>query len=110
MEEEVKSLFKLAYYPIMYANQRLNGGDFLSVAIPLMDAMKERTSDEIVLKKAARIIVLEFNDLLSPKMSVQEIDNLIQLVYKPGTMTRAVAKQISDEFIRTHSSSQSLQK
>lgn len=32
MEEEVKMLFQLAYHPVMYANQRLNGGDFLSVS------------------------------------------------------------------------------
>lgn len=51
MEEEVKMLFQLAYHPVMYANQRLNGGDFLSVSIPLMDALREQTDDEDKLKK-----------------------------------------------------------
>lgn len=51
MEEEVKILFQLAYHPVMYANQRLNGGDFLSVAIPLMDALREQIDDEAKLKK-----------------------------------------------------------
>lgn len=48
MEENVKMLFQLAYHPVMYANQRLNGGDFLSVAIPLMDALREKTDDEAI--------------------------------------------------------------
>ena len=61
MEEEVKMLFQLAYHPVMYANQRLNGGDFLSVSIPLMDALREQTDDEDKLKKAAHIMVAEFN-------------------------------------------------
>lgn len=42
MEEEVKMLFQLAYYPVMYANQRLNGGDFLNVAIPLMMLLENK--------------------------------------------------------------------
>lgn len=50
MEEEVKMLFQLAYHPVMYTNQRLNGGDFLSVAIPLMDVLREQIDDEAKLK------------------------------------------------------------
>lgn len=102
MEEEVKMLFQLAYHPVMYANQRLNGGDFLSVAIPLMDALREQTDDEDKLKKAAHIMVLEFNSLLNPKMDVHQIDDLINTIYKSGVMTRAIAKQIADEFARRH--------
>ncbi|WP_304317520.1 hypothetical protein [Phocaeicola plebeius] len=102
MEEEVKMLFQLAYYPVMYANQRLNGGDFLSVAIPLMDALREQIDDEAKLKKAARIMVLEFNSMLNPQMDVHQINDLINTIYKPGAMTRALAKQIADEFTRRH--------
>lgn len=102
MEEEVKMLFQLAYYPVMYANQRLNGGDFLSVAIPLMDALREQIDDEAKLKKAARIMVLEFNSMLNPQMDVHQINDLINTIYKPGVMTRALAKQIADEFTRRH--------
>lgn len=102
MEEEVKMLFQLAYYPVMYANQRLNGGDFLSVAIPLMDTLREQIDDEAKLKKAARIMVLEFNSMLNPQMDVHQINDLINTIYKPGAMTRALAKQIADEFTRRH--------
>lgn len=102
MEEEVKMLFQLAYDPVMYANQRLNGGDFLSVAIPLMDALREQIDDEAKLKKAARIMVLEFNSMLNPQMDVHQINDLINTIYKPGAMTRALAKQIADEFTRRH--------
>lgn len=102
MEEEIKTLFQMAYFPIMHANQRLNGGDFLSVAIPLIDAIRARTNDEVKVKKAARIIVLEFNNMLNPKMDVQQIDEIINTIYKPGVMTRAIAKQIADEFVRRH--------
>lgn len=102
MEEEVKMLFELAYYPVMYANQRLNGGDFLSVAIPLMDTLREQIDDETMLKKAARIMVLEFNSMLNPQMDVHQINDLINTIYKPGAMTRAIAKHIADEFVRKH--------
>lgn len=95
-------LFQLAYHPVMYANHRLNGGDFLSVAIPLMDALRGQIDDEAKLKKAARIMVLEFNSMLNPKMDVHQIDNLVNTIYKPGAMTRAMAKQIADEFVRRH--------
>lgn len=102
MNQEIKTLFMMAYYPIMYANNRLNGGDFLSVAIPIMDDIKQRLSDEKDIKNAARIIVLEFNNLLNPKMSVQQIDELVQTILNPGPITRATAKQIADEFVRKH--------
>lgn len=29
MEEEIKMLFNMAYTPVMYTNNRLNGGDLL---------------------------------------------------------------------------------
>ena len=102
MEEEVKMLFQMAYFPVMNANQRLNGGDFISVAIPLMDALRHQINDEAKLKKAARIMVLEFNDMLNPKMDVHQIDDVINTIYKPGAITRAMAKQIADEFARNH--------
>lgn len=102
MEEEVKILFQLAYHPVMYANQRLNGGDFLSVAIPLMDAIREQIHDEDQLKKAARIIVLEFNGMLNPQMDVHQIEDVINMIYKPSDLMRAMAKQIADEFASRH--------
>jgi hypothetical protein len=102
MEEEVKMIFELAYYPVMYANNRLNGGDFVSVAIPIMDALRQQLNDETKLKKAARILVLEFNNLLNPQMDVHQIDEMINTIYKPGTITRALAAQIAEEFVRNH--------
>lgn len=100
MEEEIKMLFNMAYTPVMYANNRLNGGDFIGVAIPLMDELRKQISDEVLLKKAAPILVLEFNNLLSPQMDVHQIEDLIQTIYNPGLMTRAFAKQIADDFVR----------
>lgn len=102
MEEEIKMLFNMAYIPVMYANNRLNGGDFISVAIPLMDELREQISDETLIKKSAKILVLEFNNLLNPQMDVHQIEELIQTIYNPGPMTRAFAKQIADDFVRKH--------
>mgnify|MGYP003294207162 FL=1 len=102
MEEEIKMLFNMAYIPVMYANNRLNGGDFISVAIPLMDGLREQISDETLIKKSAKILVLEFNNLLNPQMDVHQIEELIQTIYNPGPMTRAFAKQIADDFVRKH--------
>lgn len=100
MDKEIKMLFELAYYPVMYANQRLNGGDFLSVAIPLMDALRQQINDENKLKRAARQLVLEFNNLLTPKMSVSQIDDTINMIYNPSDLTRAMAKYIADENVK----------
>lgn len=102
MEEEVKMLFHMAYTPVMYANNRLNGGDFISVAIPLMDELKKEISSEASQKKAAKIMVLEFNNLLNPQMDVHQIDDLIKLIYNPGALTRKIAAQIANEFMQNH--------
>lgn len=102
MEQEIKMLFEMAYYPVMYANKRLNGGDFISVAIPVMDALRQQNNDEATLRKAAKIMVLEFNNLLNPKMDVHQIDDTIEMIYNPGPMTRAMAKKIADEFVQNH--------
>ena len=102
MDEEVKMIFELAYLPVMHANQRLNGGDFLSVAIPIMDALRKEISNEAILRKAAKTMVLAFNEMLNPKMSEQRINEGIQLVYNPDPKTRAIAKMIADEFARNH--------
>lgn len=102
MENEVKMLFELAYMPVAYANKRFNGGDFISVAIPLMDGLRKQISDDAQLRKAAQVLVLEFNNLLNPKMDLHQIEDLIQSIYNPGPMTRAIAAQIADEFIRNH--------
>lgn len=100
MEEEVILCFKLVYMPVVLANQRVNGGDFLSVAIPLMDELRRQSPDEVSLKKAARIIVLEFNRLLDSKLSSSEIDNLVGLIYNPGEVTRMMAAKVADEFAK----------
>lgn len=47
-------------------------------------------------------MVLEFNSMLSPKMDVHQIDDFINAIYKPSAMTRAIAKQIADEFAHRH--------
>ncbi len=103
MEEEIKMLFQLAYLSVATANQRLNGGDFLSVAVPLMDELRKQNNNETFLRKAARIMVEEFNNLLNPKLPAHELENMIETIYNPGPMTRALAKQIADEFVKTHS-------
>lgn len=99
MEQDVKLLFELAYHPVMYANNRLNGGDFISVAIPIIDALRKQGYNETDLKKAARIMVMEFNNLLDPKMSGHQIEETVKMVYEPGPITRVLAKQIADNFV-----------
>lgn len=100
MDEEVKLLFQMAYLPVAHANQRLNGGDFLSVAIPLMDELRKQNPNEVLLKRAARTIVLEFDNMLNPQMSVNQIDEFIQMVYSPGQLTRMMAEKIAKDFAR----------
>lgn len=46
----------MVYLPVAYANKRLNGGDFLSVAVPLMDNLRKQLKNEEFLKEAARIL------------------------------------------------------
>lgn len=56
----------MVYLPVAYANKRLNDCDFLSVAVPLINLRKQLKNEEL-LKKAARIIVLESNYMLNSK-------------------------------------------
>lgn len=101
-EEEIKLLFDLAYTPIMLTNKRVNGGDFLSIAVPIMDALRSKGCDEIFLKKSARILVTEFNNLLSPQLDIEAINDLVETIYMPNDFTRHIAKSIADEFISKH--------
>ena len=40
--------------------------------------------------------------MLNLKMDVHQIDDLINTIYKPSAMARAIAKQIADEFANRH--------
>jgi hypothetical protein len=103
MDEEIKMLFQMAYLPVAYANQRYNGGDFLSVAIPLVDeCRRQKPNDEALIKRACRTMVLTFNDMLNPKMPLDQINEFVEMIYKPGPITRAAAAQIAAQFAAKH--------
>lgn len=100
MDPEVKMAFELAYLPIVHKRQRLNGGDFLGVAIKLMDEFRKQVSDEKILKTAAETMVLTFNSMLDPQMPIDQITSFIDSVYKPGPLTRQVAEACYAENMR----------
>ena len=67
--DELKMLFQMAYVPVSQVMQRLNGKDFIGVAVPLMDSIRKETSDPRRIKEAAQVFVYSFNDMLNPKLT-----------------------------------------
>lgn len=96
--DEIKIAFELAYIPIAQMRQRLNGQDFLGVAVPLLDSVREQIGDdEDIIRKAAQTMVSSFNEMLNPKLSLQNQEEMVDLLVNNGSLTRAVANQNIEE-------------
>ena len=82
MNDEVEILFEMAYMPIALERKRYNGGDFLEVAVKLLDELRKRTNSSEEIKRAASTMVNCFNNLLNPKLSYQECNGMVNLLVK----------------------------
>jgi hypothetical protein len=82
MNDEVKLLFEMAYLPVAHSRNRYNGNDFLEVAVKLLDEIRKQTNSMEKIKQAAATMVHCFNDLLDPKLSYQECNDMTNLLVK----------------------------
>lgn len=96
--DEIKVAFELAYLPVAQIRQRLNGEDFIGVAVPLLDYVRDQKSDSATIRKAARTMVSAFNDMLNPKLPDNECENMVELLCANGPMIRMIAKRNQEEF------------
>lgn len=99
MNNEIANAFRMAYLPVAQKRNRLNGEDFIGVAVPIMDSVRKQTSSPADIKKAARTMVLTFNDWLNPKLTIDQIEDWIDLLVENGPLTRQIAKENADEFL-----------
>lgn len=99
MNNEIANAFRMAYLPVAQKRNRLNGEDFIGVAVPIMDYVRKQTSSPADIKKAARTMVLTFNDWLNPKLTIDQIEDWIDLLVENGPLTRQIAKENADEFL-----------
>lgn len=84
----------MAYLPIAFFRQRLNGQDFIGVSVCILDYLREQPNvNEDDIEIAAHTMVHSFNDMLNPKMSENELDDLVQMLVNNGPLTRMMAKQ-----------------
>lgn len=90
MENEIKMLFELAYLPVVHQNQRLNGGDFLKVAFDIMDALRKQQISDLKINDSARTLVHCFNNLLNPKMSLKECDDMTHILINNNPLIRGI--------------------
>ena len=97
MDEEIKIAFELAYLPVAHARNRLNGQDFIGVAVPIMDYVRSQTTDSAKIRKAAKTMVLVFNDMLNPKLPNEECENMVDLLCNNGELIRMIAKRNQEE-------------
>jgi len=88
MNDAVKLLFEMAYLPVAQTKNRYNGGDFLKVAVELLDDIRKNTNSTNEIKDAATTMVYCFNDLLNPKLTAQECDGMINLLVENNPMIR----------------------
>jgi len=96
--DELKMLFQMAYVPVSQVMQRLNGKDFIGVAVPLMDSIRKETSDPRRIKEAAQVFVYSFNDMLNPKLSYSDMNDMVSLLINNGPFVRKAAEEALEEF------------
>ena len=88
IDNEIKMLFEICYLPISQQKQRLNGGDFLKVAFEIMDQCRKETTSVEKLRSASYTLVNCFNNLLNPKISEEECENMINMLVSNNPMIR----------------------
>ena len=99
--EELKMLFEMAYVPVAQVMQRLNGKDFIGVAVPLLDSIRKETSDPRRIKEAAQMFVYCFNDMLNPKLPFEQLNDMVTLLVNNGPFVRKAAEEALEEFNQT---------
>lgn len=82
MDEEIKILFRTIYLPIANSRNRYNGNDFLEVAVKLLDEIRKQTNSSEKIRLAAVTMVHCFNDLLDPKISLRDCDELVDILVR----------------------------
>ena len=88
-EQEVEMAFELAYTPVTLVKRRLNGQDFLEVAVPLLDQIRDQFGDNSQeVEIAARTMVYAFNDKLNPKLAKDDLDSMIRLLVNNGPLVQ----------------------
>jgi hypothetical protein len=100
MNQEVKILFELAYKPVVLKRKRLMGQDFLAVAFHLMDELKKQNNNPAFIQEAATTMVYAFNDMLNPKMSQYDMQDMIDSLVHGGMFIRAAAEASYEELKR----------
>lgn len=98
MDQEIKVAFEMAYLPVAQLRQRLNGQDFIGVAVPIMDCVRNQTSGGKKIREAAKTMVYSFNDLLNPKLPHDQLENMVNILVKNGPMVRLIAQQNQAEY------------
>lgn len=99
--EELKMLFQMSYVPVAKVMQRLNGKDFIGVAVPLLDSIRKQTSDPNRIKDAAQMFVYCFNEMLDPKLSFSDMNDMVSLLVNNGPLVRKTAEEALEEFNQT---------
>lgn len=97
IDSEVKILFELAYIPVAQKRNRLMGQDFLAIAFHLMEELKKRNNNPKFIHIAANTMVQTFNDMLDPKMSEYDLQNMIDTLVRGGLIIRGVAESAYKE-------------
>ena len=88
----------MAYVPVAQVMQRLNGKDFIGVAVPLLDSIRKETSDPNRIKEAAQMFVYSFNQMLDPKLPFSELNDMVTLLVNNGPLVRKIADEALVEF------------
>ncbi|MFV0330186.1 MAG: hypothetical protein ACK5KL_10280 [Dysgonomonas sp.] len=89
MDKEVKILFETMYLPIALGKGFYNGNDFIKSAFQIMDKVREKTTDEEKIKRAAFTLVKCFNDLLNPKMTIAECNDIMAMLVRNSPTSRS---------------------
>jgi RecG-like helicase len=78
--QETKDAFEILYMPMAIMKQRLNGQDFLEVAIEIMREAKRNNVFEEHKYLIATTLVNEFNKKLNPKMTEEQKQAFIKVL------------------------------
>lgn len=92
MDKEVKVLFDAIYLPVASKKGFYNGTDFLKSAFQIMDEVRKETMDDEKIKLAAFTLVKCFNDLLNPKMTNSECNDIMHILIKNSPISRGAIK------------------
>ena len=78
--QETKDAFEILYMPMAIMKQRLNGQDFLEVAIEIMREAKRNNVFEEHKYLIATTLVNEFNKKLNPRMTEEQKQAFIKVL------------------------------